>query len=54
MNIDFVTIATTGNSTDFGGDILRNKSYASTASPTRVVWFGGLGNPGGNQLFNKK
>ena len=46
-NIDFIQIATLGNGTDFGDLTYYHQGHASTASPTRVVWFGGLGNPDG-------
>ena len=46
-NIDFIQIATLGNGTDFGDMTYYIQGHASTASPTRVVWFGGLGNPNG-------
>ena len=46
-NIDFIQLATFGNGTDFGDLTYYHQGHASTASPTRVVWFGGLGNPDG-------
>ena len=46
-NIDFIQLATLGNGTDFGDLTYYVRGHASTASPTRVVWFGGLGNPDG-------
>ena len=46
-NIDFIQLATFGNGTDFGDLTYYVQGHASTASPTRVVWFGGLGNPNG-------
>ena len=46
-NIDFIQLATLGNGTDFGDLTYYHQGHASTASPTRVVWFGGLGNPDG-------
>ena len=46
-NIDFIQLATLGNGTDFGDLTYYVQGHASTASPTRVVWFGGLGNPNG-------
>ena len=46
-NIDLIQIATFGNGTDFGDLTYYHQGHASTASPTRVVWFGGLGNPDG-------
>ena len=42
-NIDFITIATTGNGADFG-DLTVNRSYlASFSSSTRGIWAGGAG-----------
>ena len=46
-NIDFIQLATLGNGTDFGDLTYYVRGHAGTASPTRVVWFGGLGNPDG-------
>ena len=46
-NIDLIQLATLGNGTDFGDLTYYHQGHASTASPTRVVWFGGLGNPNG-------
>ena len=46
-NIDFIQLATFGNGTDFGDLTYYVRGHAGTASPTRVVWFGGLGNPDG-------
>ena len=45
--IDFITIATTGNATDFGDESITVRSRAALASPTRAVFGGGRG-PGGN------
>ena len=42
-NIDYITIATTGNGADFG-DLTVNRSYlASFSSSTRGIWAGGAG-----------
>ena len=39
--IQYVTIASTGNATDFG-DLLNNSKYGmGCASPTRAIWFMG-------------
>jgi hypothetical protein len=45
--IDFVTIASLGNATDFGDESITVRSRAALASPTRAVFGGGRG-PGGN------
>ena len=43
--IEYVTIATTGNSAGFG-DLIRDDTYmAAFASPTRIVWGGGISGP---------
>ena len=41
--IDYITIATLGNATDFGNLLAVNERIACTASPTRAVGIGGLG-----------
>ena len=44
-NIDYFTIATTGNGADFG-DLTQGRSYlASFSSSTRGIWAGGVGSP---------
>jgi len=44
-NIDYITIATTGNGADFG-DLTQGRSYlASFSSSTRGIWAGGVGSP---------
>ena len=44
-NIDYFTIATTGNGADFG-DLTQGRSYlASFSSQTRGIWAGGVGSP---------
>ena len=50
--IEFVTIATTGDATDFGNLIEGNRSLGSgIASPTRGVWHGGnTSDPSGNEI----
>jgi hypothetical protein len=45
--IDFITIASLGNATDFGDESITVRSRAALASPTRAVFGGGRG-PGGN------
>jgi len=40
--IQFITIATTGNATDFGDLLAAKRFSAGTSSATRAVWFGGL------------
>ena len=47
--IDYITLASTGNATDFG-DLLYIQGFgSSTMSATRAVWFGGYGGtPGGS------
>ena len=46
-NIDFITIATTGNGADFG-DLSFARSYlTSFSSSTRGIWAGGVGVPAG-------
>ena len=47
-SINYITIATLGNATDFGDMTYYVQGHASTASPTRLVWFGGLGDPAGS------
>ena len=43
--IEYVTIATIGNSTEFG-DLIKDETYmAAFASPTRIVWGGGVDGP---------
>ena len=43
-NIEFITIASLGtNSSDFGDLLYNTREHSATASPTRVVWFGGKG-----------
>jgi hypothetical protein len=42
MNVvDYITIATTGNATDFGDTSITVSNLAAVASPTRVVWAAG-------------
>tara|TARA_B100001250_G_scaffold21317_1_gene18050 strand:- start:228 stop:1295 length:1068 start_codon:yes stop_codon:yes gene_type:complete len=44
-NIDYYTIATTGNSADFG-DLTQGRSYINAlSSQTRGIWAGGVGSP---------
>jgi len=46
-NIESITIASTGvNSSDFGDLLYATREHSATASPTRVVWFGGKGDTG--------
>tara|TARA_B100000945_G_scaffold318664_1_gene324021 strand:- start:1104 stop:2165 length:1062 start_codon:yes stop_codon:yes gene_type:complete len=43
-NIESITIASLGvNSSDFGDLLYATREHSGTASPTRVVWFGGKG-----------
>jgi len=43
--IEYVTIATTGDSSEFG-DLIKDETYmAAFASPTRIVWGGGISGP---------
>ena len=42
-SINYITIATLGNATDFGDMTYYTQGHASTASPTRLVWFAGYG-----------
>ena len=43
-SIEFITISTLGvNSSDFGDLLYATREHSATASPTRVVWFGGKG-----------
>ena len=52
-NIDIITIASLGtNSSDFGDLLYATREHAGTASPTRVVWFGGRGDTGVNDAQN--
>jgi len=46
--IDFFTISTTGNATDFGDLTLARYNCAGVASSTRGVWQGGRKSPGAN------
>ena len=39
--IDYVTIATTGNATDFGDMTVNRKAMAAVSSSTRGIWSGG-------------
>jgi len=51
-NIDYITIATTGNGADFG-DLTQGRSYlASFSSSTRGIWAGGAGNIGSPYMSN--
>jgi hypothetical protein len=44
--MEFITMATTGNSQNFGDlDTLRNSAKGGTSSSTRGVFAGGLGDP---------
>ncbi len=44
-NIDYYTIATTGNGADFG-DLTQGRSYINSfSSQTRGIWAGGVGSP---------
>ena len=44
-NIDYFTIATTGNGADFG-DLTQGRSYINSfSSQTRGIWAGGVGSP---------
>ena len=46
-SIDSINIASLGvNSSDFGDLLYATREHPATASPTRVVWFGGKGNTG--------
>ena len=47
--IDFVTIATTGNASDFGSLTERRSHPGATCSSTRGIWAGGYLNPVGNR-----
>jgi hypothetical protein len=47
--IDFVTIATIGNATDFGDLTVARREFGGGASPTRAV-FMGSGNPAANTI----
>ena len=42
--IDSITIASAGNSTDFGDLLGANYYYAATSNNTRAVWAGDYGN----------
>ena len=42
-DIEYVTIASTGNAVDFGNLIQAHDGAASFSSPTRGVWAGGEG-----------
>ena len=44
-NIDYITIASTGNGSDFGDLTFGRQCTASTSSPTRGLWFGGATGP---------
>ena len=39
--MDFITIATTGNSTDFGDLTMARGRLGATSSPIRGIWGGG-------------
>lgn len=41
--IDYITIATTGNATDFGDLVLATRQLGSCSSPTRGIFAGGTG-----------
>ena len=41
--LDYITIASTGNATNFGDDLIaREENNAAMSSPTRGVWAGGV------------
>ena len=49
--LNYITIATTGNAAEFGGDAYsRGGSCASFASETRGIWAGGYAYPGNTRL----
>ncbi len=49
--INYITIATTGNATEFGGDAYnRGGGCASFASETRGIWAGGYSYPGNTRM----
>ena len=49
--LNYITIATTGNAAEFGGDAYsRGGSCASFASATRGIWAGGYAYPGNTRL----
>ena len=51
--IDTFTLATLGvNASDFGDLLYATREHSGTASPTRVVWFGGRGDTGTNDAQN--
>ena len=51
--IDTFTIATLGvNASDFGDLLYATREHSGTASPTRVVWFGGRGDTGVSDAQN--
>ena len=52
--IDYITIASTGNGTDFGDLTVKRGRLASCSSPVRGVWAGGYGIGGaGNQSLTR-
>ncbi len=48
--IQYLTIASTGDATDFGDLTTSKRVSAGTSSPTRAVWFGGLAPSGINVI----
>ena len=48
--IQFITIASTGNATDFGDLVASMRVSAGTSSATRAVWLGGLAPSGVNTI----
>ena len=50
--IDYITIATTGNATDFGDLTNDVMNFSGTSSPTRAVWAGGNAPNSGTTLNN--
>ena len=48
--IQYLAMATRGNTTDFGDLLANQRTSGGTSSPTRAVWFGGLAPSGVNTI----
>ena len=48
--IDFITMATFGNATDFGDLTVARGSLGGASSPTRGVFYGGVAHPSSTEL----
>ena len=49
--IDYITIATTGNATDFGDTVQAGEGYSGSSSSTRGIWSGGYVQPANQNVI---